>query len=291
MRNLKRLQSAGIPSPEPHLLKAHVLVMDFLGKDGWCAPRLKDAELTVDQMFECYKTIAVDMRRMYHECNLVHGDLSEYNLLWHNERPVIIDVSQSVEMAHPFANDFLRKDVTNITEFFMRKGLRVLSKTELYNYVTDKYLTSDKNNDSVAPIEILREKLEEAITASESKRDIFVDEQTEQQNDLNEAVFLQSYIPTTLGEIANPYKEMDRINKGQREEVFENAIHTMLGLKQPKQTVLTHSTATEDEAPAQSSEVVSDSAVTDNEYNTTAEDADKKNTKTSKTVKGDEGED
>ena len=36
---------------------------------------------------------------MYHECNLVHGDLSEYNLLWHENRPIIIDVSQSVEQA------------------------------------------------------------------------------------------------------------------------------------------------------------------------------------------------
>ena len=46
---------------------------------------------------------------MYHECNLVHGDLSEYNILWHDGRPVIIDVSQSVEHAHPFATEFLRK--------------------------------------------------------------------------------------------------------------------------------------------------------------------------------------
>ena len=62
---------------------------------------------------------------MYHECNLVHGDLSEYNLLWHDGRAVIIDVSQSVEQAHPLANDFLKKDATNITEFFAKKGTQV----------------------------------------------------------------------------------------------------------------------------------------------------------------------
>ncbi len=229
MRNLKRLQSAGIPSPVPHLLKAHVLIMDFLGKDGWCACRLKDADLTVDQLHECYKTIVIDMRRMYHECNLVHGDLSEYNLLWHEERPVIIDVSQSVEHAHPFANDFLRKDVTNITDFFMRKGLQVLSKTELFNFVTDKYLFSSKNNDAVAPMEAMREKLDEVMAASESKREECVDEDREQLDTVDEAVFLQSYIPTSLNEIANPYKEMERMQKGGRETVFQNAIETMLG--------------------------------------------------------------
>jgi RIO kinase 1 len=115
MRNLKRIYGAGIPCPNPYLLKSHVLVMDFLGKDGWCAPRLKEVTLSTEQLLDCYLTICVDVRRMYHECNLVHGDLSEYNLLWHNERAVIIDVSQSVEHAHPFANDFLRKDLSNVT--------------------------------------------------------------------------------------------------------------------------------------------------------------------------------
>jgi RIO kinase 1 len=182
-----------------------------------------------------------------------------------------------VEQAHPFANDFLRKDVTNITEFFSRKGMQVLSKTELYNFVTDKYLTSDKNNDSVASVDVLREKLEEAISASEAKREIFVDEQTEQQNDLNEAVFLQSYIPTTLGEIANPYKEMDRINAGQREAVFENAIHTMLGLKTVKPAV-------DEESPALISEPVHTEGVTDSEGNTAVEEK-KSNVKTKKVSK------
>ena len=51
----------------------------------------------MDELEECYRVLCMDMRRMYHVCNLVHGDLSEYNILWHEERPVIIDVSQSVE--------------------------------------------------------------------------------------------------------------------------------------------------------------------------------------------------
>ena len=53
------------------------------------------------------------------------GDLSEYNLLWHEGRPIIIDVSQSVERAHPYANDFLKKDINNINDFFKKKGEKV----------------------------------------------------------------------------------------------------------------------------------------------------------------------
>eukprot|EP00600_Ochromonadales_sp_CCMP1393_P011723 CAMPEP_0175011502 /NCGR_PEP_ID=MMETSP0005-20121125/8726_1 /TAXON_ID=420556 /ORGANISM="Ochromonas sp., Strain CCMP1393" /LENGTH=689 /DNA_ID=CAMNT_0016267509 /DNA_START=37 /DNA_END=2106 /DNA_ORIENTATION=- len=140
MRNLKRLCSAGIPAPQPHLLKSHVLVMDFLGKDGWCAPRLKDAHLSSSQYQECYRTIVKDMRHMYMECNLVHGDLSEYNLLWHDNRPVMIDVSQSVELSHPFASEFLRKDVANVTDFFAKKGMVVLSKMSLFQFIVSKSL-------------------------------------------------------------------------------------------------------------------------------------------------------
>ena len=53
MRNLKRLVSANVPCPTPHLLKSHVLVMDFLGQDGWCAPRLKEATLDSEQLYRC----------------------------------------------------------------------------------------------------------------------------------------------------------------------------------------------------------------------------------------------
>lgn len=65
MRNLKRLNHAGIPAPVPHLLKSHVLVMDFLGTDGWCAPRLKDADLSLQQCVSCYQTLVMDTRRMF----------------------------------------------------------------------------------------------------------------------------------------------------------------------------------------------------------------------------------
>ncbi|CAN0412982.1 unnamed protein product, partial [Scytosiphon promiscuus] len=50
MRNLKRLVAAGIPSPAPVLIKNNVLVMDFLGKNGWPAPRLRDVQLGPKKM-------------------------------------------------------------------------------------------------------------------------------------------------------------------------------------------------------------------------------------------------
>jgi RIO kinase 1 len=281
MRNLKRLTSADIPAPEPHLLKSHVLVMDFLGKDGWCAPRLKEVTLNSAQQYRCYCTIVVDMRRMYQECNLVHGDLSEYNILWHNERPVIIDVSQSVELSHPFASDFLRKDVSNVTDFFAKKSMLVLSKMDLFHFVTARDLLTVEAVGSAGKVpetvDALKEKLEQlletvtfesnweadlafaqtsnqrsaAVTSAAS--DVlselgglsrFEQETAEEElrsaeqhrREVDEAVFLQSYIPTSLNEIANPAAELRRLQAGQREAAFANAVQNMLA-PQPAPTV------------------------------------------------------
>ncbi|KAL6560650.1 hypothetical protein OROGR_004209 [Orobanche gracilis] len=55
MRNLIRLKAAGIPCPQTHLLRYNVLVMDFIGKGGWAAPRLKDAALSLDKLRQCYR--------------------------------------------------------------------------------------------------------------------------------------------------------------------------------------------------------------------------------------------
>jgi RIO kinase 1 len=67
------------------------------------------------------------IRRLYQRCKLVHADLSEYNLLYHQGEVWIIDVSQSVEHDHPMALDFLRRDCLIISDFFDRKNLNVLS--------------------------------------------------------------------------------------------------------------------------------------------------------------------
>jgi serine/threonine-protein kinase RIO1 len=305
MRNLKRLASVGIACPVPHLLKSHVLVMDFLGVKGWCAPRLKDASLTQEQSMECYISIVIDMRRMYHECNLVHGDLSEYNVLWHEEKPVIIDVSQSVEQAHPFSSEFLRKDITNITDFFAKKNLNILTKTELFEFIIDKYLLVDNNlnshnNNSIIPVEVIKEKLvsllykkfydidkinsnsintnavfqqnndsnndnnnnninnnnntlSKSILSSDniinynfennnninfenndkknSNNDNYNNSNNDDENkaDVDEAVFLRTFIPTSLNDFSNPQQEMERIMNGQRESVYEKVVRNMLG--------------------------------------------------------------
>ncbi|PIO61717.1 RIO1 family protein, partial [Teladorsagia circumcincta] len=110
MRNLLRMHQAGLPVPKPILLKGHVLVMEFIGRDGWGAPLLKNATLSHEVAEKLYLQLVRDMRTLYRACKLVHADLSEYNTLVLDDRLFIIDVSQSVEHDHPHALDFLRSD-------------------------------------------------------------------------------------------------------------------------------------------------------------------------------------
>ncbi|EED94593.1 predicted protein, partial [Thalassiosira pseudonana CCMP1335] len=137
MRNYRRIHNASIPCPAPILLKSHVLIMEFLGENGWPSPRIRDAGLSERRLREAYVQTVVIMRRMYQRCKLVHGDLSEYNLLWHKNEVYVIDVSQSVESDHPSALDFLRKDASNVNDFFRKNGnLNVMTTRQLFEFVT-----------------------------------------------------------------------------------------------------------------------------------------------------------
>merc|ERR1711933_570120 len=96
------IYNAFIPSPKPIYVRQNVLLMNIIGDDGVAAPRLKDYRFNdIDQIYDCYLQIIKYMRLLYWRCNLIHGDLSEYNILYFNGLPYIIDVSQSVEPAHP----------------------------------------------------------------------------------------------------------------------------------------------------------------------------------------------
>ena len=110
-RNLHRIYCALIPSPKPLYVRQNVLLMNVIGRDGIAAPRLKDYNFGGDNeeedVYDCYFQIIKYMRLMYWKCNLIHGDLSEYNILYFEGLAYIIDVSQSVEPQHPNSYQFL----------------------------------------------------------------------------------------------------------------------------------------------------------------------------------------
>ncbi|XP_054479025.1 serine/threonine-protein kinase RIO3 [Anoplopoma fimbria] len=137
MHNLTRMKKAEIPCPEVVLLKKHILVMSFIGKDHIPAPKLKDIVLGSEDMKNAFYQVLHVMQQMYQECNLVHADLSEYNMLWHEGKVWLIDVGQSVEPTHPHALEFLYRDCRNVSTFFQRRGVsEAMSACELFNTVS-----------------------------------------------------------------------------------------------------------------------------------------------------------
>ncbi|XP_027130009.1 serine/threonine-protein kinase RIO3 isoform X1 [Larimichthys crocea] len=137
MHNLTRMKKAEIPCPEVVLLKKHILVMSFIGKDHVPAPKLKDVTLGSEDMKNAFYQVLHLMQLMYQECNLVHADLSEYNMLWHDGKVWLIDVSQSIEPTHPHGLEFLFRDCRNVSTFFQKRGVsEAMSVYELFNAVS-----------------------------------------------------------------------------------------------------------------------------------------------------------
>ncbi|KAK3129645.1 hypothetical protein QOZ80_6BG0482780 [Eleusine coracana subsp. coracana] len=153
MRNLLRVRTAKIRCPVPLLLRLHVLVMEFIGKGGWAAPRLKDAALSDDKLREAYFEIVTIMRTLYQKCKLVHGDLSEYNILYFEGHLYIIDVSQSVDLDHPSALDFLKEDCLHVSDFFKKRGVAVMTVTDLFNFVIDQNIADEVVDDYLEKVQ------------------------------------------------------------------------------------------------------------------------------------------
>ncbi len=121
-KNMKIAFKAGVRCPEPKTFMENVLVMKFIGDDGLPAPRLVDIVPPNPQ--KVYEMITEDMKKMA-ESNLIHGDLSEYNILLWKNLPFIIDFSQGVRRNHPLATDFLRKDVENVNKYFKKLEVKI----------------------------------------------------------------------------------------------------------------------------------------------------------------------
>jgi RIO kinase 1 len=131
--NLERARTAGVRVPEPIAVERNVLVMELVGLVEDRARRL--AEVNVENPETAYEVVREYMRRLY-SAGLVHGDLSEYNLIVHEGELVVIDLGQAVTVHHPNADDFLRRDCRNVAKFFSRQGISVAGD-ELYDYVTE----------------------------------------------------------------------------------------------------------------------------------------------------------
>ncbi|NIY46286.1 PA4780 family RIO1-like protein kinase [Cedecea colo] len=121
------LANAGVRVPQPHMFLDGVLLMELIvGADGMVAPRLSEVVLTEEQALTDFDTMIRSIVRML--CaGIVHGDLSEFNVLMDAEGPVIIDLPQAVDAAaNNHAESIFERDVNNMTEYYGRFAPQLL---------------------------------------------------------------------------------------------------------------------------------------------------------------------
>jgi RIO kinase 1 len=117
-KNLQLAEQAGVNSPRPIAFERNILVMTFIGEDGLPAPLLREVEPEDPESF--YEGLLKEVRLLYTKAGLVHGDLSEYNVMVWEEAPVIFDVSQAMLISHPIGGALLQRDIENINSYFRR---------------------------------------------------------------------------------------------------------------------------------------------------------------------------
>ncbi len=130
--NLIKAYNAGVRVPEVITFKHNVLIEEMIGSDT-PALRLKDCELSNPK--ELFEEVVAQMKLLYQKANLVHGDLSEFNILYNEEKPVFIDFSQSTLISSQNSKMLLQRDIRNIVRFAKKHGI-LLNEEKVYKEIT-----------------------------------------------------------------------------------------------------------------------------------------------------------
>lgn len=140
-KNLELAYGAGVPVPRPVAVNKNVLVMSFIGVDGVPAPLMKEAPPPDPR--SAFAKLIEGVRLLYQKAELVHSDLSEYNVMMLNGDPYIFDFGQAVLKTHPQAEELLARDVRNLKAFFSKLGLKTPSLEDLVDWVRSGTRLSD----------------------------------------------------------------------------------------------------------------------------------------------------
>lgn len=170
---LYKLAAAGVRVPQPYNFVGGVLLMELVtDAEGNAAPRLNDLQLTADQAIAYHNHLIREVVKML--CaGIIHGDLSEYNILLDSDGPVIIDLPQAVDAAaNNNAQRMLERDVTNLADYFgrfapvlltTRYGKEIWKLYESGNLHPDVVLTGQfKDSDKRADVNSIMREIEDA---------------------------------------------------------------------------------------------------------------------------------
>jgi len=120
--NLQDLYAAGVRVPQPLAFINNILVMEYIGDESMPAPMLKNVR--VDDPTDVYRQVLGMAARAYQKAQLVHGDISEYNILMRGPEAVLIDCGQAQRRGQPLAEELLQRDAANIQRYFGKLGVK-----------------------------------------------------------------------------------------------------------------------------------------------------------------------
>jgi RIO kinase 1 len=186
---LYRLSRAGVRVPEPYGCFEGVLLMELItDENGEVAPRLNEITMSAEQAREDHALVMQYIVRML--CaGLVHGDLSEFNVLVDESGPVIIDLPQAVDAAaNNNARAMLERDVKNMSEYYglfapelrdTRYAQEIWSLYEKGELQPDSILTGQHEIDShAADVDAVMLEIKAALAEEESRRERLRDADT-----------------------------------------------------------------------------------------------------------------
>ena len=122
---LSELWGIGLPVPYPVQISGTEVLMEFIGEDGRAAPRLAQTRPEPALLGHLFEQVRVTMGELALR-GWTHGDLSPYNVLLHEDRLVIIDWPQIVDIiGNPRGPEFLQRDCHNMCAWFVSRGLAI----------------------------------------------------------------------------------------------------------------------------------------------------------------------
>jgi RIO kinase 1 len=131
-KNISQCYECGIPVVKPIHVSKNILVMEFVGNGGKPAKTLLESEVDENDYFQCIQIIT----DLFNKAKLIHGDFSEFNIFKTDNGLKIFDLGSAVDLNHPKMIDFLKRDINNISNFFVKRGLTVENPVDVIARIT-----------------------------------------------------------------------------------------------------------------------------------------------------------
>jgi RIO kinase 1 len=132
-KNMQAAYSAGVRVPIAIAVKKNVLVMEYVtDQEGELARPLAYHEITQDD----YKQVIEQVSLLYRKANLVHADLSEYNIFRSDKGIMLFDFGSAVDIRHPNSKQFLVRDIFNVNRFFEKRGVETGDIADIVEQIT-----------------------------------------------------------------------------------------------------------------------------------------------------------